>query len=343
MRYSSLLFGLLVLSLSTCRQKTGPLPAFYHWQTQLSIDTSQATSLEQLGVKRLYVKFFDVDWDAGRQQLIPKAQIQIDSNQLAGLEEIVPCIYLTNRSFLEATEEQLAQLPAQVFRKLDQLKTQLPAHIRIQELQVDCDWSGRTRAAFFDFLTEVRTQVAPLDWDLSATIRLHQVADPQGTGIPPVDRGMLMFYNMGTLSSWEEHNSILNLEAALPYLSGRRKDYPLPLDLALPVFNWGVLFRDGSFTQLLNNLDTVQLEDSTRCEKLAPYRFRVRKNTYLQGSYIYQDDLIRIETVQPAQLAASRKMLAPYLKSADYISFYHLDASALKQIPYVDLEAFFDD
>lgn len=343
MRYSSLFWVLITLCLSACRQKTEPLPAFYHWQTQLALDAGQEARLEHLGVKRLYAKFFDVDWDAGRQQLVPKAQIKIDSNHLGGLEELVPCIYITNRSFLEATEEQIGQLSVQVFQKLNQLKEQLPVRIQIRELQIDCDWSGRTRSAFFDFLTEVRTQIEPLDWQLSATIRLHQVADPQGTGVPPVDQGMLMFYNMGTLSSWGEHNSILNLEAALPYLSGRRKDYPLPLDLALPVFNWGVLFRDGSFTRLLNNLDTIQLSDSVRFEKLAPYRFRVRKNTYLQGSYIYQDDLIRIETVHPAQLAASRKMLAPYLKSADYISFYHLDASALKQIPYADLEAFFDD
>lgn len=343
MRYSSLWLSLIFLFLFACRQKEKPLPAFYHWQTQLAIDTTQETQLERLGVSRLYVKFFDVDWDAGRQQLIPKAALQVDTTRLTGLEEIVPCVYITNRSFLEATDAQLAQLPNQVYRKVEQLKQQLPADIQIRELQVDCDWSARTRAAFFDFLTEVRTQTEALGWQLSATIRLHQLANPEGTGIPPVDRGMLMFYNMGTLSSWEEHNSILNLETALPYLSGRRATYPLPLDMALPVFNWGVLFRDGRFTQLLNNLDTFQLRDSTRFEKLAPYRFRVRKNTYLQGSYIYQDDLIRIETVQPAQLAASRKMLAPYLNAADYVSFYHLDASALKQIPYADLEAFFDD
>ncbi|HKK76406.1 MAG TPA: hypothetical protein VJ953_15105 [Saprospiraceae bacterium] len=318
-------------------------PAFYHWQTELALDTVEQEWLNRLAVERVYVKFFDVDWDEGRRQLEPQAQLRVDTQQLAGLREIVPCVFITNRSFLEASEEQLAALPEQVFQKLQQLQEQLPQDLRVQELQLDCDWSARTRAAFFDFLAALRPQAAAAGWQLSATIRLHQLADPKGTGVPPVDRGMLMFYNMGTLASWQEHNSILNLEAALPYLSGQQTRYPLPLDVALPVFNWGVLFRDGSFTRLLNNLDTTLLADGTRFEKLTAYRFRVRKNGYLQGSYVYEDDLIRVETIQPAQLKASRALLAPYLRTANYISFYHLDASLLKQLLYADLEAFFDD
>lgn len=343
MRYSSLILALSFLFLFACRQKETPRPAFYHWQTRLAIDSTQSRLLHRLDAKRLYVKFFDVDWDADRRQLVPQAALRVDTNQLATVKEIVPCVFITNRSFIEAPADQLAALPAQVFRKVNQLNTQLPEQMIIRELQLDCDWSARSRAAFFDFLTKVRSQAEAAGWQLSATIRLHQLADPTGTGVPPVDRGMLMFYNMGTLASWQEHNSILNLEAALPYLSGRRARYPLPLDVAFPVFNWGVLFRDGAFVRLLNNLDTSILADEEQFEKLAAYRFRVRKNGYLKGSYVYKDDLIRIETVQPAQLRASRELLAPYLEAADYVSFYHLDASMLKQLPYADLEAFFDD
>jgi len=341
MRYSRLI-GLVLLSFG-CQLREAPQPAFYHWQTQLSVDSVQRTLLDRLAVQRLYVKFFDIDWDASRQQLVPQAQLRVDTLFEDRQWEFVPCVFITNRSFLEATEAELAALPERFFRKIKALQGQLPLGHHIRELQIDCDWTAGSRAAFFEFLTKVYPMVRAEGWQLSVTIRLHQLADPKGTGLPPVDRGMLMFYNMGQLSSWEEANSVLNLTAARPYLSARSAAYPLPLDIALPVFNWGVLFRDGQFTQLLNNLDTTHLGEVAQYEKLAPYRYRVRQNTYLQGTYVYRDDLIRVETVVPEQLSAVRELLRPYLRAAAYISFYHLDAAALKQIPYVELEAFFDD
>lgn len=342
MRWSSLFLWSLLFLFSACRQKNIPEAAFYHWQTDLALDSTQSDLLSELEVQRLYVKFFDVDWDAGRQQLVPQASLQVQTDPLSGVREIVPTIFITNRSFLKAPPSQLAALPDKVFRKIQQLKAQLPASILLKEIQFDCDWTARSRAAFFDFLTKVKTQADKQGWELSATIRLHQLADPEGTGVPPVKYGMLMFYNMGTLPSWEEPNSILNLEAAVPYLNQASRNYPLPLDLAIPVFNWGVLFRDGGFIQLINNLDTIQLADEAQFEKLGAYRYRVQKNGYFQGRYLYQDDLIRVEMVQADQLDGTRQLLKNYLKKARYISFYHLDATVLKQIPYADLEAFFE-
>lgn len=343
MRYSNLIGSIVFLFLFSCGEKEPPRSAFYHWKTRLEIDSEQQEWMQKLEAQRLYVKFFDLDWNANAQRLVPLAQLRVDTHRLAGIKEIVPCIYITNRSFLNANKEELQSLPKQLIRKVLQLKKQLPEYLSIRELQIDCDWTPRSRAAFFTFLDSVRSHAEAVSWQTSVTIRLHQLADPKGTGVPPADRGMLMFYNMGALDNWQEPNSILNLEAAKPYLSRAGNTYPLPLDLALPVFSWGVLYRDGYFTRLLNNLDTIQLSDTSRFEKLDTYRFRVRKNGYLQSSYVYQDDLIRVETTQPSQLRASRELLRPFLRSAHYISFYHLDASVLKKLPYGELEVFFDD
>jgi len=111
---------------------------------------------------------------------------------------------------------------------------------------------------------------------------------------------MLMYYNMGEVRAWEESNSILNLEAAEPYLNG--KAYPLPLDLALPLFRWGVVFREGKMIRLINNLSAEALADRTRFFPMTPDRYEVQKGTFLQGHYLYQGDFIRLEAVQPAAL-----------------------------------------
>ena len=84
-------------------------------------------------------------------------------------------------------------------------------------------------------------------YQLSATIRLHQVKYREETGVPPVDYGVLMYYNMGHISAMGA-NSIYDRSTALRYL-GKLREYPLPLDIALPMFAWGVHSADG---QVLN-------------------------------------------------------------------------------------------
>jgi hypothetical protein len=176
---------------------------------------------------------------------------------------------------------------------------------------------------------------------LSVTIRLHQFADPGGTGLPPADHGVLMFYNMGNLNAWTEENSILNLPAAVPYLSGRSR-YPLDLDLALPVYSWGVLYRDGRLQRLVNDLQVSNLRDTSHFRQLSPFRFIVAKSTYLQGQYVYRDDLIRVEAVQLRDLERALELLQPFFGRRDHtLILYHLDAALLKSFSHDELEALF--
>ncbi len=77
--------------------------------------------------------------------------------------------------------------------------------IKCRALQIDCDWTTKTAPKYFYFLQQIREKLdahedggtfASLAM-LSATIRLHQVKYPEKSGMPPVDKGVLMFYNMG--------------------------------------------------------------------------------------------------------------------------------------------------
>ncbi|GJM36256.1 MAG: hypothetical protein DHS20C18_52570 [Saprospiraceae bacterium] len=310
-------------------------PSFYHWQTELAITPQERAYLDALKIRRIYAKFFDVDWDGQEQEAVPHAQIRIDTMRLEGLE-IIPTIFITNRTMLHLPQGEVGVLAHRINDLILRLGQQLPDW-HASEVQIDCDWSSRSQGTYFQLLDTLRQLNVGKDIALSATIRLHQVRYAQETGIPPVDRGMLMFYNMGDLEDWAEPNSILNLKKAQPYLTS---SYTLPLDLALPIFHWGVIFRAGRLIHLSTALDELSLQDTAHFHKIGPGRFKVVKSTYLDGYYLYTDDLIRLEQIdQDSLLAASRMLREQINQSETRVAFYHLDSTTIKKFPHENLQA----
>lgn len=322
------LFGFKILVLtftlftSSCQPKPQVQRAFYHWQTNLSLNPAEQKSLQNLQVSRLYAKFFDVDWDEAQGQIVPLASIQIDTAGLKKLE-LVPVIYITNRTWGHVeSEAQVETLAQKIIAKIDALAQPLD-NPSLSEIQIDCDWTASSRRGYFAFLEKLGEKLAQRKCRVSATIRLHQYKYPQRTGIPPVASGTLMLYNVGDLESWEEENSIFSQSAVEAYAPFPK--YPLPLDVVLPAFSWGVLFREGEMIRLLNELRVEDLRGDARFEQIAPQRFRVQKSTYLKGHYLYQGDLLRIETCGYAELLTAARFARKHLSSGGlhWVGIYH--------------------
>ncbi len=349
--YFSLFTFLLLSSCNSDLPKTKALPAFYHWQTHLKITPSERLLLDSLNVKKLYVKFFDIDLD-GNGGPAPQALVQMDTHLLHGLD-IVPTIFITNRTFKSISKKEIETLAENIFDKINAL------HRPPSEYQFDCDWTKSTRENYFYFLKYFNSQVAEnqstinnQQSTITSTIRLHQLKYPDQTGVPPVDRGMLMFYNMGDLDNWETENSILDLSIAEKYLPPTQQStinnqqYPIPLDIALPIFKWGVVFRNGELVYLINNLGEQDLRDTIRFVKLATNRYEVRRSTYLAGYYLYGGDLVRLEGVGPELLENAGAMLGDrFTKLSKFskpdaatITFYHLDTAMLKTFDCEDFK-----
>ncbi|NUO00992.1 MAG: hypothetical protein HUU01_10300 [Saprospiraceae bacterium] len=319
---------LLLLLLSRCTHpETQISPGFYHWRTRLALTEKERTYLQELRVKKLYAKFFDVDWSENSQQALPQALIEFAPETLPDSIILVPTVFVTNRTFLNLPASEIPQLAANICDKIKAL-----AKAPFEEVQLDCDWSEKTRAPYFQLLEAMRQNLGPAVC-LSATIRLHQVKYAQQTGVPPVDRGMLMFYNMGDVEAGEEHNSILNLKTAQQYLDKNMARYPLPLDAALPLFSWGVLFREGKMIRLINNLSVEELARDEHLRAIGPDRFEVVRSGYVAGYYLYTEDEIRLEAVGPHDLMAAAQLLKQYLPHTTErnLAFYHLDPALLKR------------
>ena len=78
-----------------------------------------------------------------------------------------------------------------------------------------------------------------------------------------------MLYNTGAVASMNTANSILDINDVKPYL--KNKTYALPLDYALPTYEWYVWFRNGQYQGLLHQFnDSLEIQpgDSIRHEQV---------------------------------------------------------------------------
>lgn len=296
-KYYYLIVLLLLGQLNTqCRSRhSTTTPAFYYWKTVFHLSTQERGYLKKLHIKRLYIKYFDIDWNAHLQEAQPVGELKWQTNDIP-VTHIVPTIFITNRTLLNISYNRLEKLGNNIANKILEMSKNL-RNVTINEIQLDCDWSGKTQKRFFKLIEILREQVKSKGIDtLSATIRLHQIKYYKKTGVPPVDRGMLMFYNMGSLDGKNTNNSILDLQIAQQYL-GKSKNYPLKLDVALPIYQWGVLMRRGKVIKLLNNLKNNTFVNNRFFRQNKEQLFEVVESTYLNGVYLYKGDLDRKSVV----------------------------------------------
>ena len=314
-------------------------PAFYYWKTTLSPSDEALSILKTTHANPLYIRFFDVDWKPG-QGAVPVSPLQIDASSSLPAS-IIPVVFITNRTMINIDSKDIDTLAGRMLRKIDFIAHHFPA--TIQEIQLDCDWSATSRQHFFSLLESLQKRVQGQNITISSTLRLHQYRYPNKTGIPPVSKVMLMLYNMGDVGDPEETNSILNIDEARSYIEGGSA-YPLPLDIAVPIFGWGALFREGKLINLLKGLKGFELADSLRFHKIDENHFEVVKSTYLNGVYLYKDDQIRLEDVPVELLFKTIPLLRKVINQPKTcIAFYHLDSSIQKEFSNETIRRFFNE
>jgi hypothetical protein len=311
-------------------KNTTPDIAFYHWKTNLALTEEEENILIAHKQSPLYIHLLDLVWDEERMIPIPTAQLQVKNPLPEGIT-IVPVVYITNEVFEKIPDDAIEIIAEKLTERItEKLYAPDGSSPTIESLQIDCDWTLKTKDKYFKFLEALNTSFS---FPLSATIRLHQIKYFDKTGVPPVKRGMLMFYNMGDLDDPTTQNSILDLEKAKSYMVNFDK-YPLELDVALPLFQWGVILRDGKTVHLSNALTDSDLIDSLSYRKLDSNRYQVLESTYLKSYYCYEGDEIRLEKASISQLKEAVNLLSKHLKKEKRrLCFYHLDNEILKHFP----------
>ena len=221
--------------LSACQQKTSEerrLPvtgnAVYYWQTDFRLDSAKLEFLGRHHISRIYCRYFDVVNNA-QHGLLPNADISFhDVSKIPDSIDIVPTVFIMEEC-MRQPHDSLARL---IVNRIVKMNTTNDVR-NVHEIQIDCDFTARSRDDYYHFLGQVREEAKRCGMALSTTIRLHQLAMPP----PPADYGVLMLYNTGDPNRANERNPILDTRDVAPYLRDL-PDYPLPMAAAYPVFAW---------------------------------------------------------------------------------------------------------
>ena len=238
----SVLLGFVFVSLLSCVlgcKESTERNAVYYWRTELRLDSAERAFLKRHHISRIYCRYFDVVMGSSEingEDPVPNATITF-TDTLPSDIEVVPTVFITE-DCMHQPHKGLAEKLVKRIIQMNETHDIGP----VREIQIDCDYTARSRRLYYDFLKEVKKELesqssklqsSNLKSQVSTTIRLHQLSMPA----PPVDCGVLMLYNTGDPMKFYERNPILDIRDVAPYLP-HLSSYKLPLAAAYPVFLW---------------------------------------------------------------------------------------------------------
>jgi hypothetical protein len=328
--------GILLLCLfqkCTTDKKHNVQTAFYYWKTNFHLNTEDKALLKGANASAIYLRLFDVDWNTTRQKALPIGVLQaadIKSDRV----EFIPVVYITQASLQKLTENDMTELSANISLLISSLCGKYNIHPK--EIQIDCDWTKSTAAVYFRLLKQLKSTPFFQGKLLSCTIRLHQVKFATSSGIPPVDKGLLMVYNMGNLTRYGGHNSILNVEEAKNYLK-HVGIYPLKLDVALPVYHWAVLFENSRFKGITYNIAKEDFNSKCIVRKEGNL-YNITADITAGGYSFKKGQQLRFEAPDRNELETVASFLSKRIKDDSFrLSFFHLDSHSIKPFTAADL------
>lgn len=356
----------LVLLLTASLYKKSSAPPnptgsnFYYWKTKLEFSQADKALADSLGMKRLYLRYFDVDWSPTLEMPVPVGELVLDeyyekpnSTKIADYQ-VVPTVYLVNRVFEKNFNAD--SLAAKISRKINDFSQSLSWQIngwttdyakaedpydwslpdsltpeylfrqRITEIQLDCDWTPKTRDRYFQFLQAMKR--ANPSMEISCTVRLHQFRDQEKAGIPPVDRGTLMCYNVAPPKDVATRDAIFDTDLVNGYL--KNGEYPLALEAALPLFSWGALFHENQFKGLAAGLSEAEVKGNPLFEPVSEGKYRFKQDTVFADVYMRAGDLVRLDEPTPSEIKQIAKRLGE-IKAVKNISFFDWNPSKIRE------------
>ena len=265
--------------------------SFYHWKNTYDLKNTN---------EKLYIKVLDISFSKKLEYVSTKFSEEPKNS-------FIPTIYITNETMKKVDYKEIEKL---ILKQIKRLNTSF------EEIQIDCDWSLTSKSNYFNLLQALKKDT---NKTISATIRLHQIKYFKKTGVPPVDYGVLMYYNMSDITDLNTKNSILDNSIAKKY-HYNFDVYKLKLKLALPLYSQAIWFRDKKPLDIFEGV--IKDDFKNHFEKISENIYKVKRSTYFKGRYIYKDDLFRFEDSKYKDLQEAIK------------DFYSLNADSFNEIIY---------
>lgn len=333
----------MITGLVSCSDgASGPVKrGFYFWQSG-DLNNYEEHYLKETNAEKLYVKIFEVTNDEIEGAIpVTKSYMELPTRILSETE-IIPCIFIENEVIAKSTDDQLEQLAENtVFLTKKFLDEKLPKvagdKVTCEEIQIDCDWMESDKEEYFKFLKAIKKH-----WDkkLSCTLRLYPYKFTEAMGVPPVDRAMLLCYNLLDPKTNNNKNSILNLQEMKKYIE-TDKAYPLPLDVALPTYSSCYIFENAKFEEVQHGI-SKELEGACHAGDDNLW-FTVKSDTVIHYEYYEKGQRLKIERVSDELLLEATQLVIDNVTFSDAftVALYHLDENELVNYDHETLDAVF--
>ncbi|NBC24800.1 MAG: hypothetical protein GVX78_04205 [Bacteroidetes bacterium] len=305
--------------------------SFYHWKSKALFTESYKKAISVSGADRIYMHYFDVQslhepsWS--HDGVFPNYLLKSVAGEFQHFD-IIPVIYITNQ-VLKTKDLDIISLSERIKKLVNQIHEE-HFNEEVKQIQLDCDWTQATRYAYFDLIRELKKS-----FDVDVTIRLHQIKYKNKTGVPPVPKGTLMLYNVGNLKD-KAQNSILESQIVEKYID-QETEYPLLLNIALPIFSQTVITNKNHEARLINTTERDFLEKDGHFLPLDDMNFEVIKDTLYKGFFLYEGYNLKLEEVTIKNIKDSYSIIQKSGLNTDEIIFYHLDDNCFKNLNFVTL------
>jgi hypothetical protein len=373
----SIIFILLfaVLNGAGCENEHEVVRSFCYWKTDLNFQKEDDSLMKELGVKHLYVRFFDVDWNPYAQEPLPVATIS-NVNLNESNPEITPSIFITNEVVLQSNKKQLDSLASRIAQRVNQIGVKMnetkadvianaivypkdyykqkdykrinydsvkalelaKLKVDFKEILIDCDWSEKSKDNYFYLLKQIKKEFPTAQ--ISSTIRLWQYKFASKAGIPPVDKGLLMCYNLTKPDDFKTKNSIGTSNELAQYIT--HGEYKLKLDIALPLYSWAVVFRGNQFKGILSDYDQL-LKDSIKLKKSSESKYILEDDVFVGQTYLRNGDEIRIEKISEEELDKMISIIKDKIKidKQTRVTFFSFDKKYINNYETQNISSYY--
>lgn len=291
---------IIILLLASCSSSVKETSvSVYWWKNRVEITDEMLQFNKAHNIQKVYCKVADFRYNLLQNTIdIPLIHDKLSLEK----QDILPVLYIENDVFKHFSEDY-------IFTRFEETIEKLKQRNIISELthvQIDCDWTLSTKNRYFQFLKKLKSGCEVV----GVTLRLHQVKYYKNTGVPDVDYGVLMIYNLSSVADFEVKNSIYDYNLALSYLKGYLHSYPMEVKPALPAFAWAAHFHHERLSNILNFVTYEELVENQNLTQLTDCRFVSKKAHFLNTIPISKHDVIRYEEPDIASL----KQLLRFLK-----------------------------
>lgn len=332
---------IILVSFSSCKNKIDNVErAFYFWRSKdWNLSDKEMQVCDSLKIQKLYVKFFEVDYN-DEIGSFPISKTRLSSWRLDDLKitSIIPTVYLRNVNFLKSSKKDLDALADNINFLINKYQKAEFKNFSINEIQMDCDWTLKSKENYFYFLQKLKSIS---DKEISATLRLYPYKYTDNMGVPPVDKVMLMCYNLLNPLENLSKNSILDLEELKSYLINVQP-YPKHVDIALPIYSWAQVYHNEIFSAILYT-DNKQLMPIIKEEK--PLWYSVTQDKVIDDTYLRIGDKIKYENIDAAKIKEAIVLLKKYIhfNKNTTVTLFHLDEDQFNKFTNEELTTFYTD